>query len=1032
MRLKIRVPLLLIALTLSLIQPRLHSMAAIDPGAGYDAESDLRELIETLYARYCRKDLDGYFQLWSPRSPSTGRRREQMRRAFAATGEAELLRLEVLRVRIDGERASARFRLEIRMSGGGSTEPQAMSRSIECVAESGVWRVWRDDRLEDEVADALLAAGSDADRGALLESEKSHVNRDLVNALTLRGDESAKGGDFGRALGAYNLAGEIAARINDRLAAARVMSQIGDARLKQGDYPGAMELFQKSLAIVESLDQKQAVFAILNNIGRVEAEHGNYEAALAAFQRSLSLSEAGEDPRKLAVVFNNLSNAYVSLGDYASAAQAVRRGLALAEASGDRVRRAVALSSLGNIHFLGGEDERAEECYRQSLAMREGAEEKTGLADVVSNLGVIHARNGRLDRAMEDYRRSLALHEGQRDEAGIARDLLNIGDLHRRQGQHEQALDCYRRSLALREKLGRQADIATTLRSMAMLHIERKRYDAAAPAIERALALARGARKPELLWSVLYVAGRVHHASGKSDAARAAYEEAIATIESLREYIAGGERQQERYFENKLPPYHEIIRLLVEQRKFDEALAFAERAKARVLLDALQSGRVNIAKTLTDAEQRQERLLNAEVASLNTRLYRENAARSADPARVAALSAGLRQAHANQDAFQAALYAAHPELKIQRGQAPAFDLARTAGPLLDASTALLEYVVVEEKTFLFVITMDGGGRPALALHEIAVDRRSLNAQVEHFRRQLADHDLTFAAAAAKHHRLLIQPAAAQLAKRTRLVIVRDAGLWELPFQALKSGSGRYLLEDFAISYAPSLTALTEMRNARHARESGEIALLGFGAPRIGEAHADDQTPLPELPGSERELRQLARIYGEGRSRIYLGTEAREELLKAEAEKAEVVHLAAHGVLDDANPMYSRIVLAHPEGGSGEDGLLQPWEVMKLNLRANLVVLSACESGRGRIGAGEGLIGLTWAFFVAGAPTTVVSQWKVDAARTSELMLAFHRRLRVNRLPKAEALRQAELLLLRNPKYRHPFYWAGFSILGVAN
>jgi CHAT domain-containing protein len=279
---------------------------------------------------------------------------------------------------------------------------------------------------------------------------------------------------------------------------------------------------------------------------------------------------------------------------------------------------------------------------------------------------------------------------------------------------------------------------------------------------------------------------------------------------------------------------------------------------------------------------------------------------------------------------------------------------------------------------------------------------------------------------------LIQPAAAQLAGRSRLVIVRDAGLWELPFQALKNGAGRYLLEEFAVSYAPSLTALAEMGRARRARPASELALLAFGAPRFGEPSAADDARFASLPGAEQELRQLARIHGEARSRIYLGAEAREERLKAEAGTAGIVHLATHGVLDDANPMYSRIVLAQPEAKSGEDGLLQPWEVMKLDLRADLVVLSACETGRGRIGAGEGLIGLTWAFFVAGAPTTVVSQWKVDAARTSQLMLAFHRRLRMASISKAEALRQAELTLLRNPQYRHPFYWAGFSILGVAN
>jgi CHAT domain-containing protein len=192
--------------------------------------------------------------------------------------------------------------------------------------------------------------------------------------------------------------------------------------------------------------------------------------------------------------------------------------------------------------------------------------------------------------------------------------------------------------------------------------------------------------------------------------------------------------------------------------------------------------------------------------------------------------------------------------------------------------------------------------------------------------------------------------------------------------------------------------------------------------------------LTPLPSTQAEVMQLAALYGAQRSKVYVGAEAREERLKAEAGGAGVLHLATHAVLNDASPMYSQIVLAQPGEKSSEDGLLEAWEIMKLDLRTDLVVLSACETGRGRIGAGEGLIGLTWAFFVAGAPSTVVSQWKVDAESTAELMQEFHRRMRARQPSaptKAEALREAELKLLRNPKYRHPFYWASFSIIGEA-
>ena len=168
--------------------------------------------------------------------------------------------------------------------------------------------------------------------------------------------------------------------------------------------------------------------------------------------------------------------------------------------------------------------------------------------------------------------------------------------------------------------------------------------------------------------------------------------------------------------------------------------------------------------------------------------------------------------------------------------------------------------------------------------------------------------------------------------------------------------------------------------------------------------------------------------------MYVGAAAREDRFKAESGSARVLHLAAHGILQSASPMDSHVLLSQSGEAGEEDGLLEAWELMDMDLSAELAVLSACETALGRLGAGEGIIGLTWALFVAGVPASVVSQWKVDSASTTDLMIDFHRRLRVVRpgpsgFGKAAALRQASLMLLRSNEYRHPFYWAGFVLIG---
>jgi CHAT domain-containing protein len=213
------------------------------------------------------------------------------------------------------------------------------------------------------------------------------------------------------------------------------------------------------------------------------------------------------------------------------------------------------------------------------------------------------------------------------------------------------------------------------------------------------------------------------------------------------------------------------------------------------------------------------------------------------------------------------------------------------------------------------------------------------------------------------------------------------------------------------------------------------ALLAMGNPSlnaqlVSRAESNDRSvSFGELPDAEREVRTLSEIYGAQNSTILTGAAAREETFKADAWRYPVLHFATHGLLDDGNPLYSRLLLA--SSGAGDDGLLEAREIMKLKLKAELVVLSACQTARGRIGAGEGLIGMSWAFFIAGTSTTVVSQWKVDSASTSRLMVEFHRNLqnRDNPASKAEALRQAALKLMADPKYRHPFYWSGFVVVG---
>jgi CHAT domain-containing protein len=408
---------------------------------------------------------------------------------------------------------------------------------------------------------------------------------------------------------------------------------------------------------------------------------------------------------------------------------------------------------------------------------------------------------------------------------------------------------------------------------------------------------------------------------------------------------------------------------------------------------------------------------------------------------LAKLNSDLSAARLEYENFKTRLYADHAELLSSRGGMKEITMADSAALLARPNAALVEFVNAPNKTLAFVISGTTAKGPVMKLVQLDIMRSEIAKQIEEFRSKMASGDLDFAKRSSELYKLLIKPIEAQLAGKTNIVIVPDGPLWDLPFQALMDENGKYLAEKAAISYAPSLTALSEMKKrgaARKVKRSTSAELIAFGNPivsnetstRVERVFMNEK--LEPLPEADRLVNGLAKMYGPARSKVFTGAAAREEVAKKETPNFRIVQFATHGILNNSSPMYSHLVLAKDDKNPNEDGLLEAWELKDLDLNADMVVLSACDTARGRISAGEGIIGMTWAAFIAGAPTTVASQWKVESSSTTELMLEFHRQLLSGKVSKAEALRRAQIKLMRDPKYRHPSYWAAWVIVGDAS
>jgi CHAT domain-containing protein len=363
----------------------------------------------------------------------------------------------------------------------------------------------------------------------------------------------------------------------------------------------------------------------------------------------------------------------------------------------------------------------------------------------------------------------------------------------------------------------------------------------------------------------------------------------------------------------------------------------------------------------------------------------------------------------------------------------------------DKNTVILEYSVGDSSSCLWAITRSR--HQLFKLPGIKI----LQEQIEPFRFALLNPDHSnndfLTKGGYSLYKQLLQPAESFLTKKSNLVIIPDGILNVLPFEILltdNKGIGQatsyanlsFLVKKYPVSYGQSAAVLKSLLSKQ--REMQESAsenkkLIAFGDPVYD--NENDTTRLlaqtyKRLEYSGKEIENIASYFKKGNAEIFLRVNATEENVKREGElkKFNYIHFATHGFIDVAKPELSSLVLTK-NISSEEDGYLQATEIYNLKLNADLVVLSACQTGLGKLVRGEGMVGLTRAFMYAGTPTVLVSLWSVSDLSTATLMGEFYRNLVKEKLSKTDALRKAQLTLLGNEKFAHPFYWAPFIIVG---
>ena len=834
-------------------------------------------------------------------------------------------------------------------------------------------------------------------------------------------------------------------RQEDRVQLASTLHNLASMYVRLGNSKRALELLERCRDLRTALSDHAGTAATLERIAAAQISLGNFEAAVQAGKKARDLQKTSPEQANTIRTLNTLAAAYVYQGDAAGALEVLHQARQALEASGSTESRVEVLNNLGAVYSGLGDRQQRDRFLQTALRLRERDGGDTG--GILLNIAGAEIDDGRTEEGSARLRRLMDRAGQPEGGDGItAYASRNLGDVYAAKREYARAEAYYRRSLKIAERLEDRNTIVTSLVSLSQFYRKQRRLPAALQAISRARTVSESTGSRDVgVWTEL---GNVYRAADRATDARQAYEQAVAITEDVRSRFTLGEDVQQRFFESHLEAYHGLIALHLQTKRTELAFLNLERVKGRVLLDVLRGGRIPTPATLTPGEVSEERRLYADLISMNAQLRREMARAAPDRARLQQLRSGQAEARRAWDAFRTGLYAAHPELRVVRAELTPITLAEAQG-MLGRDTAALEYSVASDRTYITIISgrtaKPGAPRAERRILTLPLGREELARRVEAFRRQVSNPNRGLPTNGRSLYELLVRPAENALRGKARLIISPDGPLWDLPFQALQNAGGKFLMEAHAISYTPSLTVLRETRRRNATRLAStrpagrSIPILAVADPVIASQTARKTEMVlrvgryERLPEAAREAQTLGEIYGTG-SRVYVGAQATETRVKAEVGHARVLHLASHGVLQDSSPLYSFILLADTPG-SEEDGLLEAWEILQLPLRAEVVVLSACETARGRAASGEGVIGLSWAVFVAGCPTAVLSQWEVESRSTSQLMLDFHRKLRRNMIRPgaqkntAEALRSAALELRKNRDYRHPFYWAGFAVMG---
>jgi CHAT domain-containing protein/tetratricopeptide (TPR) repeat protein len=777
------------------------------------------------------------------------------------------------------------------------------------------------------------------------------------------------------------------------------LNAIGAVYFRLGEYRKALTFYQESLAIHREQRSYIGEAQTLNNMGVIYANLSQYAQALDYYQQALAIIRQRTVYRgDEAAILNNIAALYFSLGEYPKALNFSQQASEIYKKLSSQELPGVNTKAMDLLYDVLGKSSLNPTFLSKGLAVRAGVGNilnpegivRAGEALNLNNIGQIYRNQGQDEKALTLYQQALAIYKEIGNRLGQGITLNNIGQVYDNLRQYEQALNFHQQALAIYKEEGDKAGIGVALSNIGQVYEQQNKLSQALNLYQQALAIHREIGDKSGEGIALRNIGYILLKTGKITEAITTLQEAIKVMESLRPGLSDANKVS--IFEAQSLSYRFLQKALISQNKINEALETSERGRARAFVELLAK-RISNQETENPASQS----VNIQPPTISQ----------------------IKQIASNQKA------------------------------------TLVQYSLIsEQELYIWVIKPTGeinfrqvnltSGSPNItevpklspspnneSSQSSASQATKLANKVQETRNSLFSLSQTNAKTNLKQlHQLLIQPIADLLPTQpdSRVIFIPQKELFLVPFPALIDTKNSYLIENYTILTAPSIQVLdlTNQKRQKNQQNSSQTALV-IGNPQMPSLSFKIGEPpeqLSQLPGSEAEAKAIGTLLN---VQPIIGNQATKDAFKQKISTAKIIHLATHGLLNDIEGMGFPGAIALSPSGT-DKGLLTSTEIFDLKLNAELVVLSACDTGRGRI-TGDGVIGLSRAFISAGTPSLIVSLWPIPDDSTAFLMPEFYRQLK-QQTDKSKALRSAMLVTMK--KYPEPKNWAAFTLIGEAD